>query len=220
MPAFARLLQRRLGAPAAGPAARVVGAGVWLFALLCQHAGGRVLSYGAAVASVQGPHVPLRRRLAQLAVFTALAAGLGLLLVVADAAGERVVAGLGVRGWPVGVAGGAAAALVLAPLVWAVVGLARTSGNGAWAVTAARRARGRGAGGIWWSVGDLAAAEGDPVSAGRLAHHALRYADAHGVGLVAAARTPELARAYRCRGFTADPDHPPALVRPPRRREQ
>ncbi|MFD3422607.1 hypothetical protein [Streptomyces decoyicus] len=203
--------------PASGRAARTVGAAMWLFALLHQHAGGRLLSHGTAVASVQGPHVPLRRRLAQLAVFTTLAAGLGLLLAVVDAAGEGAIAAVGVPGWPVEVAGYAAVALALAPLIWSVVGLARGSGNSARAVTAARRAHARSA--SWWSVGDLAAAEDDPVSAGRLARYALRYADAHGVGLVAAARTPELARAYRRLGFTSDPEHSPVLIRHPRRRE-
>ncbi|WP_371648359.1 MULTISPECIES: hypothetical protein [unclassified Streptomyces] len=82
------------------------------------------------------------------------------------------------------------------------------------AVTRARHAHRR-AGGTWWEVGQLAAAENDAVSAGRLVRVALRHADTHGIGLVAAARTPELERAYLRLGFRPDPAHPPALVRPP-----
>ncbi|MFJ5954054.1 hypothetical protein [Streptomyces noursei] len=189
----------------------------WLVALLWQHAGGRLLSYGTAVASVRGPGVRLRNHLAQLGVFTALLAGLVLVLLVANAAGERAVAAVGVRGWPVAGAGYAAMAVCLAPLVQALLGLVRHSGN-AWSVTAVRRARARDVGGVWWEVGDLAAAEGDPISAGRLVRNALRYADTHGVGLVAAARTAQLARAYRRLGFTPDPARPLVLIRPPRAR--
>ena len=70
-------------------------------------------------------------------------------------------------------------------------------------------------GGTWWEAGSLVAHEDDPVSAGRLVHHALLLADAHEAGLAVVPNSPATHRAYLRRGFTPGPLNPRILIRPP-----
>ncbi|MFD9484102.1 hypothetical protein ACFWBX_08870 [Streptomyces sp. NPDC059991] len=210
VPGYARLLQRRLSPPAATRISAVTGVLMWLLVLAFWQADGRLLGRGSAVLAVQGPRIRLRRRLAALGMLLAAALMLALLALGLGTAAALLAA---VCGLPAALAGNSVA---IAFGVLLVAEMARTLRgiSSSVAVTRARRAHRR-TGGTWWEVGQLAAAEDDPVSAGRLVHAALRQADTHGIGLVAAARTPALERAYRRLGFCPDPAHPPALIRLP-----
>ncbi|MFD9630344.1 hypothetical protein [Streptomyces violascens] len=157
-----------------------------------------------------GPRVGWRRMLVGGCAFLAVVASMALFAGVVVIVITLVVA---VCGGPAVVVGYVLLGVFCALLVVEVVrSLPRVPA--ASAVSRSRRAHER-EGGVWWEAGALAAAAGDPVSAGRLVHEALRHADAHGIGLVAAARTPDLARTYQQLGFVPDPGFPPALIRRP-----
>ncbi|MFI6689077.1 hypothetical protein [Streptomyces sp. NPDC050485] len=210
VPRHARLLQHRLSARALTPASPAVEMMLWVTALSCWQGAGLLLSRGTAVLTVLGPRVGWRRRLAGGCAFLAVVASMGLFaggvvivisMVVAVFGGPAVLVGYVLLG-----------TICVLLAVEVVRSLPRVPA--ASAVSRSRRAHER-QGGVWWEAGALAAAAEDPVSAGRLVHEALRHADAHSIGLVAAARTPDLASAYQRLGFVPDPDFPPALIRRP-----
>ncbi|KOU33640.1 hypothetical protein [Streptomyces sp. WM6378] len=237
LPRHARLLQRRFGNPTgtarpangedrprpAAEAARLrwfarclvapFGVAMWLALLLLWQTSGRLLAHGSAVMTVQGAQVSGRRRLAFGTAFAVISLALGLFAFKLDEVLQPLAAAAGAPGWLADRCG--ETLLQLALVVYLARSLYRMrQEKGALAVNRARAALRR-SGGTWWEAGQFAAAEDDPISAGRLVHRALRYADAQGIGLVAAARTTQLADAYERLGFRPDPAHPPALVRRP-----
>ncbi|MFJ9379276.1 hypothetical protein [Streptomyces sp. NPDC101455] len=185
-----------------------------LLPLACMHAQGTLLSRGNALLSVHGTRPQWRRRLATVCTYLIISTGLSVVLLVQESVAERLGTACGLARPQVQACGQTTAVLCAALLLLGVIRMARQSSGSAVAVASARRARAR-EGGTWWSVGDFAAAGDDPMSVGRLVREALGYADDHGIGLVAAARTPALRRAYLRRGFVEDPEHQPALIRPP-----
>lgn len=185
---------------------------MWMMLLFVWQSSGRLLSHGSAVLTVSGPRLSWPRRFAFGAAFLPFSLLLALLALGLDPVLAPVAAACGVPG---GLADHAGmfllGLLILANLIRGGLRMGPSL-----AVTRCRIARCR-TGGIWWEVGQFAAAEGDSLSAGRLVRLALSHADAQGIGLVAAARNEQLARAYRRRGFLPDPQYPPALVRKPAR---
>ncbi|GGV50677.1 hypothetical protein [Streptomyces spectabilis] len=183
---------------------------LWLLVLACLQAGGQLLAHKSAVLCVHGCRASPPRQTLQLAVAATPSIGLALGFLLSVTAATLLAA---LCGAPVTWTYYTALFLVITP--FGVV-LARHAQHldGARAVGWARRTRAVAE--PWWSVGGFAAAEDDPVAAGRLVHEALAYADRHQLGTVAAARTHALARVYRRRGFLPDPSHPPALIRQPR----
>jgi hypothetical protein len=185
-----------------------------LLPLASMHAQGTLLSRGNALLSVHGTRPPWRRRLALVWTYVIISTGLSVLLLVQESVAERLGAACGLARPQMEACGQTTAVLFTALLILGVIRMARQGSRSAVAVVSARRAHAR-EGGTWWSVGDFAAAGDDPMSVGRLVREALDYADAQGIGLVAAARTPALSRAYVRRGFTEDPEHLLVLIRPP-----
>ncbi|QDN54044.1 hypothetical protein [Streptomyces sp. S1D4-20] len=211
LPRHAALLQRRLGPPARTHASRAAGTALWLLQLTYAHAQGRLLAHGGAVLTVRGPAIALTRALAAAAVLLLAEVLLITALLLPTVLGAAATAAGAPAPWTRW--GATAVTILFAALLLA--GLARQLAA-VWparAVDACRRARLR-TGGTWWTVGNLACREDDRVSAAYLVHAALAYADDHDVGAVITARTPALHRTYRRYGFTPDPDHPPAMVRP------
>ncbi|MFJ2627719.1 hypothetical protein ACIO6T_31035 [Streptomyces sp. NPDC087532] len=212
LPRHAALLQRRLGPPARTRASRAAGTTLWLLQLTYAHAQGRLLAHGGAVLTVRGPAIVLTRALVATAALLlaelVLTAGL-LLPTVLGAAAEAA-------GTPTPWTQRSATAVTTLIAALLLLGLIRQL-SAAWtvrAVESCRRVRIR-TGGTWWTVGNLACREDDPLSAAYLVHTALAYADDHGIGAIATARTSALQRTYLRYGFTPDPGHPAVLVRPP-----
>lgn len=215
VPRHARLLRQRLSPRALTPGSYTIELMMWVVALSCWQGAGLLLSRGTAVLTVLGPRVGWRRNLVSVGAGLAVVASMGLFAAAVVIAITLVVA---VCGGPAVLVGNILLTILGALLV-VEIGRSLPHVPAASAVSRSRRAHER-EGGLWWEAGALAAAADDPVSAGRLVHEALRHADAHGIGLVAAARTPALARAYQQRGFVPDPDFPPALIRRPSRPTQ
>ncbi|MFE9573833.1 hypothetical protein ACFYMW_35790 [Streptomyces sp. NPDC006692] len=213
LPRHAALLQRRLGPPARTRASHAAGTTLWLLQLTYAHAQGRLLAHGGAVLTVRGSAIAPARALAATGalLLAELALTAGLLLPTAlGAAAEAAGAPAPWTRWSATGATTLITALLLLGLIRQLAS-ART----ARAVESCRRARRR-TGGTWWTVGNLACREDDPLSASYLVHAALAYADGHDVGAIATAQTPALHRTYLRYGFAPDPGHPAVLVRPPR----
>lgn len=211
LPAYARLLQRRMSSPSRISALRAADTTMWLVTLAVIHAGGRLLSHGTAVLSVRGSRVTWPQRTAQALILLLSMAGLALTWFTAFLLGGLIAL---LAGWPPGPFEAAAMVLVMSPFALTLARAIPRNDN-ALAAARARRTRKR-QGGQWWEISHLAAAESDPVSAGRLVHDALAFADKAGIGAVAAARDVRLERAYQRLGFMPDRQHPSVLVRPPR----
>ncbi|MGW2658517.1 hypothetical protein ACWC1D_33320 [Streptomyces sp. NPDC001478] len=212
LPRHAALLQRRLGPPTRSRTSRVAGTVLWLLQLTHAHAQGRLLAHGGAVLTIRGPAITLARTLTAAAALLLTELTLTAALLLPTALGAAAAAAGVPTHWTRWSAT-AATALITALLL---VGLARQFAA-AWparAVESCRRARRR-TGGTWWTVGNLACREDDPVSAAYLVHTALAYADDHDVGAITTARTAALHRTYLRYGFTPDPNYPAVLVRPP-----
>ncbi|MGP4004648.1 hypothetical protein [Streptomyces sp. 8N706] len=210
LPRLSGLAARRLGPPPLHPCTRPTAWGMWLFALTLHQAGGGLLAYGSATATVTGPRITWPRRTAQAALFltgcTLLGCWLNLLwtlpaLTAAHLPGASPLAYL-------------TAAIATAPLPLETANLmlhARHRRAVRDTVRHLRHHHGR-----WWEAANLAADESDPVSAGRLIHACLAHADTARVGLVAAPATAGLHRTYRRLGFQPGPLDPRVLIRHPR----
>ncbi|MCX4826946.1 hypothetical protein OG883_45755 [Streptomyces sp. NBC_01142] len=212
LPRLAALAQRRLGPPPIHPCTRPAACWLWLLALAVMHAGGRVLAHGTATVSVTGPRMPWPRRAAYAGVLL-----LGIAVLVAwlwlplQAAAWAVALGA----WPLAAYGIAIAVMFSVP---AETGNMLLRARTIVPVTTTVHYLRNSTGGTWWEAGSLVAREDDPVSAGRLVHHALHLADTHEAGLVVVPNSPAAHRAYLRRGFTPGPLNPRILIRPPHAR--
>ncbi|MGX5186295.1 hypothetical protein ACWKT5_26825 [Streptomyces avermitilis] len=213
LPRHAALLQRRLGPPARTRTSRAAGTALWLLQLTYAHAQGRLLAHGGAVLTVRGPAIAPTRALAAAAVLLAAELALTTALMLPTALGVAAAAAGAPAHWMRWSA--TAATTLITTLLLAALVRQLTAAWPARAVGSCRRARIR-TGGTWWTVSNLACREDDSVSAAYLVHAALAYADDHGLGAIATARTTALHRTYVRYGFAPDPGHPGVLVRPPR----
>lgn len=209
LPRLASLVQRRLGPAPLHPLTRPAACWLWLLTLAVMHAGGRLLAHGSATVSVTGPRQSWPRRAAHAAVLTAgLAAHIAWIWLPLEAAAWSLES----RTWPLATTV-LAFGLTLSLLVETGNLLQHTRTLTSPAATI-RHLRTHTAD-TWWEAGNLVAHEDDPLSAGRLVHQALRLADTHQAGLVAAATSPAVHRAYLRLGFTPGPLNPRILIRPP-----
>lgn len=213
LPRHAALLQRRLGPPARTHASRTAGTALWLLQLTHAHAQGRLLAHGGAVLTVRGPAIGPTRALTTAATLLLAELALTTALLLPTVLGAAAAAAGAPAPWTRWTA--TAATTLITALLLAALARQLAAAWPARAVESCRRARRR-TGGTWWTVGNLACREDDPVSAAYLVHAALAYADDHNVGAVTTARTPALHRTYLRYGFTPDPHRPAVLARPPR----
>ncbi|MET8680959.1 UTRA domain-containing protein [Streptomyces sp. NPDC004647] len=212
LPRLASLALRRLGPPPLNLCTWPTAWVLWLFALSFQQAGGGLLAYGSAMATVTGPRTSWARRVGQAAVFllgvTLMGGWLSLVLVLPALTAPVLGGAVPFAYLIVGIA--------VAPLFIETVNMVLHARCLTSARTTARHLRRQG--GLWWEAGTLLSPESDAVSAGRLVRACLSHADTARVGLVAVPATPALCRAYRRMGFESGPLDPRVLIRHPRRR--